>query len=177
MFAQHLMQCGMEQMSGSVIAHDIVTPRHVYFGEGKITYFGLTRDNFAHMDDHTRRGTPDIGNLDLQLPLTPFPSPNVRRGVRRDGTNITFIIHLTTRLDIETSLRQNDLYLIAKRRRVDRLSIDDNGKHFAFNARTGVWVIVHTVFAKFLFLLQAFQNTCKEFRIFTALFTHGLAAT
>ena len=35
----------VQQMCGSVIAHDIVTADRIHFGDGLVTHFGLTRDD------------------------------------------------------------------------------------------------------------------------------------
>ena len=116
------------------------------------------------MDDHTCGGATDIGDLDL-----PF--------IGSQRFDNAFIVDLTARLNVETSLGQNDLHLVAKRSRVNRLSIDDNSKHFALAPWAGIGIILHAMIAEFLFLLQVFQYTGEEFRIFTAEFADGFAAT
>jgi hypothetical protein len=96
---------------------------------------------------------------------------------------IASIIDLTTRLNIEASLGQDDFNLVIEGRGVYGL-IHDEGDHFKGGLaylqrlrRTVVYGSYSTpVFAEFLFGLQVFQNACKVFSIFAAEFAHGFAA-
>ena len=69
------MQRGVQEMRGGVIAHDVVTAAHIHFGDGFIAHFGLTRDDFADVDDDARRGAAHGGDFDL--PTLPPPAPPI----------------------------------------------------------------------------------------------------
>ena len=56
------------------------------------------------------------------------------------------------------------------------MPVDDQGKHFTFAARAGIWIVLHAVLTELLLLLQGFQNAGKELRILTAQLAERLAA-
>src|SRR5215207_3044909 len=111
MFAQHLVQRGVQQMSGSVVAHDIVAACHVHFSNGHVTNLWLTRDHFTNMDNDTGRGFPYARDFDLPVPLILNLSPAGRREYpshigsgQGEETDVPRVINLPARFDVEASL-------------------------------------------------------------------------
>src|SRR3990172_7805721 len=140
MVTKHLMQRGMEQMRGCVIAHDVVTAGHIHFGNGLITYFGLARDKLSGVSDDSSRGT--TGGSDFNLPrfAALIPSPSLMGGRESpspfgrgqgEGTDISFIIYLTARLNVETSLWEDDFDSIIQRSGLNYFAVDDQRENLA----------------------------------------------
>ncbi len=94
-----------------------------------------------------------------------------------EGTNVSRIIHLTARFNVKTSLRKDDLDLIAERSRLHGFSIDDQRQHLAFNARTGVWIVLDAMLIQSALRLQASENLREELRILASQRTHGSASS
>ena len=86
------MQCLVQQVSRRMIAHDVVTASQVHFGGGLVADFRLTGDDLPNVGNDTSRRTTN--RIDFDLPIF--------------TADITLIIYLTTGLNVETSLGQND---------------------------------------------------------------------
>src|SRR6266545_4284894 len=101
----------MHKMGRGMVAHDVMTALHIYFGDASIAHFRLSRDDFANMDDHSRGGTAHARNLYFPAPL--FLSPQILRiwGETEGGerADISCIIHLTAGLDVKARFGNDDL--------------------------------------------------------------------
>ena len=109
MLTEDRVQRGMQQVGRRVIAHDVVAPRHVDFGDRLIAHLRLTGDHLADMHDDTGGRPTHICDLDLPSGLAAV------RGSQR--ANESFVGDLSTGFDVEAGTRQDDLDRIAKRGR------------------------------------------------------------
>src|SRR5258706_7124954 len=99
MVTKHFMQGLVKQVCRRMIAHDVVTADQVHFSGGLVANFRLTRDDLPNVRNDSSRRATNRSYFDLPI----------------FAADVAFIIHLTTRLNVETSLGQDDFHLIIER--------------------------------------------------------------
>ena len=96
--ARDLVQRGMEQVRGGVVAADVVAAGFVHFGNHFRADPGLAANHFADVRDQPGSRAADIRNFNLEAL----------------AANVAGIGHLAARLDVKAGLGQDHFNFIAK---------------------------------------------------------------
>ena len=122
MVAQYLLQCLLQQMAGSVVAHNIHTAALINCGNNGISQTEGAVGNGADMNEVTGAGFAGIGDGEDVF-------------AAGDGAAVT---HLTAHFGVEGGTGQNDLGGIALAERFDPLALIDNAENLGFGGQAVV---------------------------------------
>ena len=160
--AEDVMQGGVQQVGGGVVAHDVLAPAGVHRGDDFIAHPRGAAQHLARVDDDPRGGFAHIGHAD-------------RPAVPADFAGIA---HLPAGFDVETGLRQQDFDVVAGGGGFHGAAIHHQGQQFTLKgqvARFHIGVVSHTFGGQFPRGLQFIPQLTVNVHILAAQRAHRLA--